>query len=348
MAYWLWGIVATVLTCGMLVLSHIYFRRRAYEIFLILHILLTALVIVGCWYHIVLKWGYNFYMNWLYAACAVWFFDRLFRALRVAKNGIRRAKVTEIGRDYVRVDVQGVRWASKPGHVAYAYFPTLNPLRPWENHPFSINSTGLFSSYKHAIAPVATSPASSLSPGNGDIEKSTAGISEAKEVIDLNTTKCETGVTFIIKKHGGITSLLQSHERVITLIDGPYPHNPSAGILACDHVLLIGGGIGITGILAWVHAHPNVKLAWSVKESAHSLVQEMGIVLGDVTDKEILIGGRLDIKALLKVEAKAGYAKVGVVVCGPRGMCEDVRAVVAGLGRRGQTRFELEVDAFSW
>ena len=39
-------------------------------------------------YNVVLIWGYNFYINWLYAACAVWFFDRLVRTLRVAKNGI--------------------------------------------------------------------------------------------------------------------------------------------------------------------------------------------------------------------------------------------------------------------
>jgi predicted YcjX-like family ATPase len=33
---------------------------------------------------------------------------------------------------------------------------------------------------------------------------------------------------------------------------------------------------------------------------------------------------------------------------GRGGMCDDVRAVVAGLGRAGKTTFELEADAFSW
>ena len=50
----------------------------------------------------------------------------------------------------------------------------------------------------------------------------------------------------------------------------------------------------------------------------------------------------------MRSEAQAGYGKVGVVVCGPGGMCDEVRARVAGLGRGGSTAFELEVDSFSW
>jgi hypothetical protein len=47
--YWLWGIVATVLTCAMLVLSSLWFRRKSYEVFLILHILMAIFVLAGCW-----------------------------------------------------------------------------------------------------------------------------------------------------------------------------------------------------------------------------------------------------------------------------------------------------------
>jgi hypothetical protein len=53
--YWLWGIVATVLPCATLFLSVLYFRCIAYEVFLIIHIVLHFLVIVGCWYHVVLR-----------------------------------------------------------------------------------------------------------------------------------------------------------------------------------------------------------------------------------------------------------------------------------------------------
>ncbi|KAK6363063.1 hypothetical protein TWF730_000510 [Orbilia blumenaviensis] len=344
--YWQWGIVATVLVCAMLVLSQLYFRRLSYEIFLIGHILMAVFVIAGCWYHVILKWGFNFYDNWLYAACAVWFFDRLIRVIRTAKNGIRRAVVTELDADHVRVDIQGVRWPSKPGYVAYAYFPTLNLWRPWENHPFSVNSTTLFRSYKHAI----TSPSSTVGRDDSSEEQTSE-----KAPAQTNTTHKEdntivgtTGVTLIIKKGTGLTKYLKQGAQLMTLIDGPYPQTPSSDILDCDHVLLIGGGIGITGLVAWIQAHPNVKLAWGVKSSAVALVQEMDVILRNIADKEVLVGERLNIDHLLRREAEAGYAKVGVVVCGPEGMCDDVRAKVAGLGRGSSTVFALEVHSFSW
>lgn len=47
---------------------------------------------------------------------------------------------------------------------------------------------------------------------------------------------------------------------------------------------------------------------------------------------------------------RGGYKKVGVVPCGPAEMCDEVRALVAGLRRiSGREKvFELHVDAFSW
>jgi NAD(P)H-flavin reductase len=159
---------------------------------------------------------------------------------------------------------------------------------------------------------------------------------------DPVTTFDNSGVTLIIKKNSGLTRLLKKDSRMLTLLDGPYPQSPSSDILECDHVLLIAGGIGITGLLPWIHAHPNIKLAWSVKSSAEALVSEMD------TDKEVLVGERLNIEEALRAEAFVSYKKVGVVVCGPSAMCDDVRAKVAGLGRASKTVFELEVDAFSW
>src|SRR6186713_2224781 len=50
--YWIWGIVATLAVCLMLVLSMLFLRRLSYEAFLILHVLLAVFVIAGTWYHI--------------------------------------------------------------------------------------------------------------------------------------------------------------------------------------------------------------------------------------------------------------------------------------------------------
>lgn len=53
-------------------------------------------------------------------------------------------------------------------------------------------------------------------------------------------------------------------------------------------------------------------------------------------------------EALLEEEVRAGWGRVGVVVCGPAGLCDATRAAVVRLGRRHETVFELEVDAFGW
>ena len=172
--YWIWGIVATVACVIMVVVSSLWFRRKSYEIFLIMHIILAVLVIAGSWYHIELlfsrRWGYEF---WLYAACAVWFFDRGARVARILKNGMRRAEVVQVTEDIVRIDVTGVRWDATPGKHTYAYFPALNPLRPWENHPFSIIPTALLKSHIHSLDTVSSS-SSSQHEATIDIEKSGA------------------------------------------------------------------------------------------------------------------------------------------------------------------------------
>ncbi|KAK4182521.1 hypothetical protein QBC35DRAFT_509835 [Podospora australis] len=138
--------------------------------------------------------------------------------------------------------------------------------------------------------------------------------------------------------------------RLLTLLDGPYPNNNTAGILGCDRVLLIAGGIGITGVLPWVDSHPRVRLTWTVKESAKCLVASMEGVLGRIADEDIIVrvGERFDIMELLHQEIEAGWKRVGVVVCGPVSLCDDARAAVTEAGRGHRTVFVLEVDAFAW
>ncbi|KAM0276828.1 hypothetical protein ACHAQH_006363 [Verticillium albo-atrum] len=287
--YWIWGCVATVAVVIMLLASNLYVRRQSYEVFLIVHILLAVFVIAGCWYHVDLRFERKFgYEMWLYAACAVWFFDRLVRVLRVLKAGVRRAKVVDVDGEVLRVDIPGIRWAATPGQHVYAYFPTLNPLRPWENHPFS-------------VIPTAMLRQKASLPGGG---ASLAG-SESNDV-------------------------------------------ETSSVLQCDRLLLIGGGIGITALLPWFNQHASVKLFWSVKDSTSGLVQALENVTDRVGEKDVRVGSRLDIDRLLGQEAQSGWTKIGVVVSGPGGLCDDVTAAVVAVGKRHKVVFDLEVDAYSW
>lgn len=346
--YWIWGIVATIACVVMVVISSLWFRRASYEIFLIMHIVLAVFVLVGSWYHIELlftrRWGYEF---WLYAACAVWFFDRGARVARILKNGMCRAEVLQIADDIVRVDIKGVRWDTGPGRHTYAYFPTLNPLRPWENHPFSVLPTILLQSRSRSLA-MAASSSSSEHEATADIEKSGAGTT-----ICARTTRAvqtdTSGISLYIRRSTGLTRSLAAHASLLTLLDGPYPNNSTAAVLRTDRLVLIAGGIGITAVLPFIVHHSNVSLHWSVKVSSQGLVNDLATALEDLREKTVSVGARLDVRGLLEREESETWSRIGVVVCGPGGLCDEVRSIVSQRARASvKTRWELDVEAFSW
>ncbi|KAH7036005.1 uncharacterized protein B0I36DRAFT_421557 [Microdochium trichocladiopsis] len=363
--WWKWGVAATILTVVITFGSGLYIRKANYELFLISHIVLALLILVGSWYHITLWYASmamtypdtSGYEVWLYIAFAVWGFDRVVRIGRILKAGVRRSVVTDLGEGYVRVDVEGVRWGLQPGRHAYVYFPGLLPWRPWENHPFSVIPTALLAPSRPEQQVHSPTTRGSSSSGAASDEEKQSPQTETHAISTIRSLPTKTtsnnGITFFVKKGKGITKYLGARSPLMTLLDGPYANNHRAvsTMLRCDRVLLISGGIGITGVLPWLHTgHANVRLCWSVKESAKCLVNATG--LGSAVDgKEIdvRVGGRFDVRQILEQEVEAGWGRIGVVVSGPGSLCDDVRAAVAAAARHStKTVFELEVDAYSW
>lgn len=338
---WIWGCVGSVAAVIIVLTSVLILRQRAYELFLITHVVMAVICVVACWYHV---WyddeGCFGYATWLYATFAVWFFDRMVRVARVLKAGIQRAQVTDINATIARVDIPGVRWAG-PGHCVYIYFPTLSPLRPWENHPFSLIPTPVLSNSAHS--------SQTTEQAEEDLENKTA-TNVGHKVVHNGGLYTNSGLTLFVRKKIGMTRSLRAQKNLLAFVEGPYPTIPTKKILQSDRLLLIGGGMGITGLLPFFSCHPNVKLFYSVKEGDKCMVDSLSTALDRVREKEIRIGQRLDIARLLEVEASLGWSKVAVVGCGPGEMCDHVRAVVGRLGRQmaGDCSFELEIDAFSW
>ncbi|KAJ8114247.1 hypothetical protein OPT61_g3827 [Boeremia exigua] len=325
--YWIWGIVATIACVIMVVVSSLWFRKKSYEIFLIMHIILAVFVLAGSWYHVELlfsrRWGYEF---WIYAACAVWFFDRGARVARILKNGMRRAEVTQITEDIVRIDVKGVRWDARPGKHTYAYFPSLNPLRPWENHPFSILPTALLRSHHHSLA-TSGSSSSSEHETAVDIEKSGVASAVNARTRSAPARTDTSGVSVYVRKSTGLTKTLATHASLLTLLDGPYPNNSTAAVLRTDRLVLVAGGIGITAVLPFIAHHHNVSLHWSLKAASQGLADDLSTVLDGLREKQVLVGGRFDVGTVLELEESEGWDRIGVVVCGPGGLCDEVRSV---------------------
>ncbi|KAM0304808.1 hypothetical protein ACHAPM_002923 [Fusarium culmorum] len=332
-----WGDSTVILSVITTVGSGLYFRKENYELFLLMHVILAVFIVVGCWYHLIKRYeviGLDFPHHsygqeiWLYLTCAIWFFERLVRVVRVVRLGILRSKVKDIGSGYVRIDIPHVRWGLDPGKHVFVYFPTLAPLRPWENHPFSVIPTVALRCHGSA-----SSPTTPVSPGGSsgleDMEKSVTQIG-SKPV--LPSAENSAGVTLFIKKSAGITKHLRSYDRLFTFLEGPYPGNDTRQILRCDRLLLIAGGVGITSVFALAHNHWNVKLAWSVKEDARCLVNELEPAMDAISTAQvdIRVGSRFNVTALIDEESSRGWERVGIVVSGPGSLCDESRAVVAG------------------
>ncbi|EXJ59382.1 uncharacterized protein A1O5_12263 [Cladophialophora psammophila CBS 110553] len=147
----IWGCVGTVAAMIIVLASVLVLRQRSYDLFLITHIVMAVICFTGCWYHVRYDGEGTFgYETWLYATFAGWFFDRLARVARILKTGVRHARVTNVSSAIARVDSSGIRWAA-PGRCVYVYFPSLCPLRPWENHPFSMSPTMVLTEHNHGI-----------------------------------------------------------------------------------------------------------------------------------------------------------------------------------------------------
>lgn len=196
---WYWGCIATAASVVLILTSVLILRQASYELFLLTHILMSVVLLVGCWYHV---WyddeGCFGYATWLYATFAVWGFDRVVRFARILKTGRRKATVTEVTPTIVRVDIPGIRWAA-PGHCAYAYFPTLSWYTPWVNHPFSVLETASLAEPHHAsFEDHATTR---------DIKSPRAASSEIRKPIGPASNL--PGITLFIRKRRGLTSTLR-------------------------------------------------------------------------------------------------------------------------------------------
>lgn len=132
--YWRFGIVALVFGGAILLTSFAYCRRHYYESFLLIHIVLGALFFYACWQHVLTISG----IEWIYAAIALWCFDRLVRIIRICSFGFPTAKLRLVSEDLVRVTIpkSSKIWKAKPGQ--YVFISFLHPWCFWQSHPFTV------------------------------------------------------------------------------------------------------------------------------------------------------------------------------------------------------------------
>ncbi|RGP78968.1 ferric-chelate reductase [Fusarium longipes] len=345
--YWIWGIVATLSMVLLIPLSILPLRQRFYEAFLASHIVLALLAMIGCMLHIFYRYEWQWgYQTWVWIAFAFWIFDRfLARPLRLMQHGIKRAQVTLIDEDYLRVVIPRVE---AEGHV-YLYFPSLT-WRVWENHPFSVAG----------ISSKAHSPRRIESANGTDDGKEYKHDSTVTDLELRSGDSDVSGLVVFVRRHGGVTSLLASASRldrgIPVLVEGSYGSHASIirppTAIEYPNIICIAGGVGITGVLPYIDSRPSLtglrgkrRLLWGVR--TEPLVESVRSVISRITDTadggevwndfnvSISVGKRFDITSILEEELRSVNGGTIVAVCGPAGMADDVRMAVTELGRQG-------------
>ncbi|RLV90293.1 putative ferric reductase transmembrane component [Spathaspora sp. JA1] len=131
-----WGVVACILAGFTLVQSLLYFRRKCYEVFLIIHIVFAVFFTVGAWFHLSDQ-GYGEFM---YATVAVWALDRFIRLARLASFGVQKAEITLLADETLKIIVpKPNHWKTIPGGHAFVTF--LRPTCFWQQHPFTFTTS---------------------------------------------------------------------------------------------------------------------------------------------------------------------------------------------------------------
>lgn len=364
MPYWYWGIVGTLSMTLLIPFSVLPIRKKWYEIFLIGHIALAILAIVGSYYHIVYLYEHGSGFDlFLYASMGIWGMDRLLRVARTASNGIKRAYVSRVDDEYIRVDVPGV---DSHGYC-YAYFPTIS-WRPWENHPFSVIGFNPGNQHGQTISTSESQSDSDCSPSSPHpsikAEKKEAGFSRAKPCHIATPNAQRGGISMFIRVHSGMTKLLASKAGaaagIPVLIEGSYGHEGKTMLQGHDHkftptldypnTLCIAGGAGIAAVLPVLNQTYTIygmrgttKLYWGLRSRELVDAVESNIVGPDgeranwgQIEPHITVGSRLNVRQILEDELGESSVGTTVIVCGPLAMCDEVRYTVAALARHGK------------
>jgi hypothetical protein len=193
-------------------------------------------------------------------------------------------------------------------------------------------------------------------------------------------------ISFILRPERGITGHL--HRRLIkssknsnpmtksvsVLIEVPYGSPSSTKFRDADTIIAIAGGIGITGILGYLHHYLKNRTHFTKKSKATRFLlfwvaKEESLITAirsQLCDLELLktqggeidivftgidedVGNRPDVRGILR-ERVLGEGLVGrkvcVVSCVPGGMADTVRAAVVSCVREKGVCVELVEEAF--
>ncbi|EXJ71662.1 uncharacterized protein A1O5_05470 [Cladophialophora psammophila CBS 110553] len=283
--FWYMGGTATIAMNLIVLFSFMWFRVKSYEVFLLIHIALSVVVIVGLFYHTAIFDGeYNVY---LWPLVAIWSFDRAARLARWAYCnlhirwshsvvGSKASATYDKDGDFIRLEIVPGSNTLKPGPGQYYFLYQPLKWKGWENHPFTLGAYETVGSGDQTTSAakeggvesrndpqtfvgkdIEVVAAGSSSPSSSDI---TPDPSQHKLAIFQDAVGRQR-LTFLIRPFGSWTrrlrdQCLKSPTGVVTprmFIEGPYGER--SPLHAYENVVFIVGGTGISGAIPYLQDH---------------------------------------------------------------------------------------------
>ncbi|KAF2095576.1 ferric-chelate reductase [Rhizodiscina lignyota] len=307
--YWYMGGMATIAMSLLALFSFMWFRVKSYEVFLIIHISLSVITLVGLFYHTAIFDGsYNPY---LWPPVAIWCFDRVARVVRFAFCNLHVKSRSVISTkasatyskdgDFVRLELVPGSTLLKPGPGQHYFLYQPMKWKGWENHPFTL---GAYERIRESDEHVTTTPhpnsgPQAESPAEKEIQNHSAGPSSSHSSdIDRPVSQDTRNVfhdvvgkeklTFIIRPFGSWTrrlreECLKSPTGVITphiFLEGPY--GECSPLHTFENVVFIVGGTGVSGALPYMQEHIK-RVASNTSQAADSADSKRLTITKDIT-----------------------------------------------------------------
>lgn len=325
------------------------FRKRWYELFLGLHIILQVAGLVFLWFHHYTSRPY------VGISLVIFFIDRV--AYRMwLKSSTHPATLTVLEDDETLLF--SANWAVEnsnktaliaanmkqgwqPNQHIFISVPSLSRKYALQSHPFTIFSA----------APTTTITNTSDNSGN-----------EHAWFTLLIRAQAQSGFTHHLLQQA------RAHSTTRIRLDGPYGSSHALDMLeASSTAILIAGGSGIAVAYPLLYAllcpsskdteaqaTRRVKLLWITHAPSHRLwipedrmkeLEDWGLDV--LVPPPTAIAGRPDVRDVVRGWVVEEEGNAGVVVSGPDGLVRDVRNTCAGLIWDGKD-VGVQVEKFGW
>lgn len=272
------------------------------------------------------------------------------------------AQIEILPGEALRVTIKIARpWTFKPGQHIFLTIPSVGF---WTSHPFSVAWSDIMDR--------------SIDPEMGLIIDDSAPTARPRSTISIIMRRRDGFTKTLYRKTE------RASGRCIflpALIEGPY--GGSHTLHSYGTVMLFAGGVGIThqvpfvrdligGYAAGTNAARRVVLIWVIQSPEHlewirpwmttvlamekrrEILRIQLFVTRPMSTKEIhspsatvqMFPGRPNVDSLVEVESRCQIGAMGVSVCGPGGLADDVRA--ACRARQGLRNIDLFEESFGW